>query len=696
MAYKYTPPGPGEAKFTFVTPYVSPEPGKHFVFYFGDRPSSYTISSEDVLLSLVVDDALTDNTIRIASEPVTLFVQVDNAVVDRIVVVLSDDFSLPCLFDSMVAKGGQAHNLPSGVSPGMVTFPWGECNELSRHINFPFVQASVRDNHYSIPWETFDNLYKDYALPFESFIPSKDTHITIPWRGFEYFVTAFYSYLYLTVMEITDNHKNLLWKDFKALPYGRTEQPYRHPQEKDKLYSIPWGVFENTTDFNFIGLYGGFNGLENTHIVYWGPKWYSLICERLYYPPKYPKVVFNPDDPNSEFADPEYDPFNFTQIYDNRCPYDYYHSGIRDRYEEEITPKPRPEGKDFYYIMNSVMIRRLPLGSPIIYIDWVDIKITLDKDSWLWDFTIVLPDSSYLDLIKPNGDVFTNIEITINGHVWTCMVEGWSKSKAFAANSWEVYGKSPSVVLGAPYCELSSYTNPDAVQGRALADDILSGTGYSVNWSATDWLNPVVDWLIPANVFSYADLTTIEALQKLTRSVGAYVQTILDPVTSKELNILPQFKKQPWSWASESEDMQLLEAQMWEVRRQYITHPEVNAVVVSGINNGVLTNVTRQGTAGDKHAPMVLEDLITTQEAGSERGRMLLGASGKWVQHTMKLFSLFAPTEPPGLILPGMFVKVTEEGTDWKGQVTGTEIHAVVSTGPIELSQTLEIEEYIP
>lgn len=346
--------------------------------------------------------------------------------------------------------------------------------------------------------------------------------------------------------------------------------------------------------------------------------------------------------------------------------------------------------------MNSIMIKRLPLGSPIIYIDWMDLSIRLDINSWVWDFTIILPDSTFLELIKPQGEVFTNIEININGHVWTCMVEGWSKSKVFAANSWEVYGKSPSIVLGEPYSPYGSYTNPSAVQGRSLADDILSGTGYSVNWAATDWLNPATDWLIPAEGFSYADLTTIEALQKLVGSVGAYIQTVLDPVTSSELNILPRFKKQPWAWATETEDMQLIDSQMWEVQRQYVTKPNINAVVVSGVNNGALVNVKRQGTAGDKPSPMILEDLITSSESGAERGRMILGEAGKWVSHTMRLFSLYPPAEAPGLVLPSTFVKVTEGGVDWKGQVLGTEIHATVLNGPIEVEQVLEIEEYVP
>lgn len=136
--------------------------------------------------------------------------------------------------------------------------------------------------------------------------------------------------------------------------------------------------------------------------------------------------------------------------------------------------------------------------------------------------------------------------------------------------------------------------------------------------------------------------------------------------------------------------------QCWEIARSYVPKPIVNAVVVSGVNAGVVCNVKRAGTAADKPAPAIIDDLITTTQAGTEVARSVLGNSGQWVMHTIRLFSLFPPGTEPDLLKPGDIISVTQSGVTFYGQVTGVVVNASMQDAILTVTQTIEVEEPIP
>jgi len=120
----------------------------------------------------------------------------------------------------------------------------------------------------------------------------------------------------------------------------------------------------------------------------------------------------------------------------------------------------------------------------------------------------------------------------------------------------------------------------------------------------------------------------------------------------------------------------------------------VNSVIVSGDNQGIIVDAVKDGTAGDMAAPMDINSLITTQDAGRERARHIIGNSGFWINHSMRLFSLMPPGQAPGLLLPGTFIQMSETGlTPWIGQTTGVMIIAQWNNG-LNVSQTIEVEQF--
>ncbi len=338
---------------------------------------------------------------------------------------------------------------------------------------------------------------------------------------------------------------------------------------------------------------------------------------------------------------------------------------------------------------NTILFKRLPDNVPF---DALSVSMQLDVDSWLWSFQMEIPSRAFLDLIKPQGGTLIDVEIAVNGWKWICRVEGWHESAAFGRRSWTVTGRSPSAELGDPYCTRQSYVSTVATQGSQFVTDILQYSGWSHSWAASDYLDPLTGWLIPAGAFTYQDQTKIGAIQQLAAAVGAIIQTPPDTVTTPTLTIKPRFPVSPWQWVGVTPEVGIIDAQFEEVGRNWMPAPLYNAVVVAGVNYGKIVSVKRTGTAGDKQAPTFTSDLICTDGAGRESGRIIMGRSGNWIKHTIRLFSLYPDGTPPGLLVPGTMIAVQEGATTWNGQVTGTTIAA--SNVSREVRQTIEVEEY--
>lgn len=316
-----------------------------------------------------------------------------------------------------------------------------------------------------------------------------------------------------------------------------------------------------------------------------------------------------------------------------------------------------------WFVMNSVSVVRLPDLAPV---PALSVSLTTDADSWAWGLTLTLPDREALALVSPVAGEPVAVQVTINGHVWTALVESFAERRQFGNTGFTVTGRSRSALLAAPYAAAESRIETQARTAAQLAEAALTDTGWSLDWSRA------VDWLVPAGAFSYQGATPIDVVGTVAAAAGARVFS--DPADAV-LRVLPRYPVSPWEWLAAEPDVVVTDNLLRALSLQWAERPEWNGVYVSGQTQGVLVRVTRAGSAGDLMASMVVDPLCTAVEAGRERGRNVLAAGGRQASVTVEL-PLLATPAPPGLLTPGQLAEVDDGVSTWRGLVTGTTVEA--------------------
>ncbi|WP_354684453.1 hypothetical protein [Cupriavidus necator] len=421
----------------------------------------------------------------------------------------------------------------------------------------------------------------------------------------------------------------------RAMPFGRAAKSHVAPR-------IPW---------------------QEAHPAYWG------TGEQ---PPVEPPVT------------PPYDgsgkPLNFKCLW-----LDYAGDDIHLNFgDDPCPPVEPPDGetvivpvKRVYLVLNTVSLRRVD-GN--VMLPTFSMSLSIDADSWTWGFNAALPDTA-LDAIEPGSDgTPVELEALINGTAYRVLAEQISRDRTFGRSAIRVSGKGKSAILGAPYAPVKTFSNTQQRTAQQLMDDALTingaSIGWTVNWSATDWLVPAGAW---SHQGSY-----ITALNAIAGAAGAYIQP---HPSQKTLNVLSRYPTAPWNWGSQVPDFELPADVTTRESIEWLERPRYNRVFVSGQGQGVLGQVTRTGTAGDILAPMVTDALITHVDAARQRGRAILGDTGRQAHLSLRL-PVLAET---GVIQPGKFVRYVDGGTTRLGIVRSTSVDV---SNP-EVWQTIGVETHV-
>jgi hypothetical protein len=707
---------PLDILLSFTSSYPIPEAGTSLTLRFGTTGDAEIISEHSEILltdngqqlSMIVVIFSEDSEIQIdgssteveiiielQSDPSEIKIGVPEHAVEHLpdIITAASDFLTLSGIHSI--GGGQANDLPNKLGHTGHKMPWLKAqNYVSRRFEQPWEKPIDTRVRGLVPWDQTYDVSNKIESPYINKMEFYDGHNKTPWGDFVHLPSDMFSVPFIMKMDYVDDFEKARWEGFvernkqTVNPYTNTaawrgdykDSHLRKHWDRSKYYDKRMiNQFDN-------GLIGQFK--TRHHGTYWGPKWYSMFCQEQYFPWKSRediKLVLKTDVPFMENLD-------FVQPNNPRCPFDYWYTGGRDSFDPDITPIDglfTPIQK-VYYMLNSAFIKRLPGNEDI---EFESVNISIDRNSWTWSFDITISSKDYLDLIKPSGSTLVDIQININGWQWTCRVEDWSESISFGRRSWSVSGRSPSVELGEPYFVEPSFSNIEE-HGGQIVDRILSGTGWSANWDY-DEFNPYTEWLIPASALNLYDSSKIHQMQTIIQSVNAFVQTNADTDDSQEFLIKPKYWKNPWKWSSDIVPAVMLnDSVCHEIGRSNKIIKTVNSVIVSGDNQGIIVDAVKDGTAGDMAAPMDINSLITTQDAGRERARHIIGNSGFWINHSMRLFSLMPPGQAPGLLLPGTFIQMSETGlTPWIGQTTGVMIIAQWNNG-LNVSQTIEVEQF--
>ena len=436
------------------------------------------------------------------------------------------------------------------------------------------------------------------------------------------------------------------WDAFERLTLERGS-PYRDPTRHRPYWRIPW---------------------DRTRRVHWEERW----AKRLEVVLQWQRL--GPRPPDDFYAPPPGDQADLAV----RCPLlDWPGYAVWLFLRRNPCPPGAPRRRA-WFIMNSVHVVRLPDRTPVPVLG---VALASDFDSWCWGLTLTLPDRQALELVSPAGGAPVEVEVTVNGYVWTALVESFEERREFGRSGYTVTGRSRSAYLAAPYAAPRSYVEAEARTAAQLAEAEVLPAGWEVLWEPPDWL-------VPAGAWSYQGLAPLDALALVAGSVGARVQTHR---TADTLRVVPRYPLSPWEWAEADPDVLLSGNLVQALALRWTERPPWNGVYVSGQGAGVLVNVKRTGTDGEPRAPLIVDPLCTHVDAGRERGRIVLAAAGKGAVVTLSLPLLPSPAAP-GLLLPGHLVEVDDGLETWRGLVTGTDIEA----GRPTVRQRVEIERRYP
>lgn len=351
-----------------------------------------------------------------------------------------------------------------------------------------------------------------------------------------------------------------------------------------------------------------------------------------------------------------------------------------------IIPEPiEPELKDTYMIANTVSVCVLPDCTPI---DVTSISIDLDIDSHSWSFSGALFGAASLQQVMPNALGQKTIKVTINGHEWLFVIESYSSAGKFPAERYTIKGASRTQLLAEPYAPKRSAVNTVSINARQAAEDQLLNTGFTIHWDSINE-NPV-DWNIPAGALTYQDQTAMQVISRIAESIGAVVRPA---AAADEFSVLPRYRDAVWYWPTTIVDRIVPHQVVTDIGGEWSPQPQWNSCYVSGITQGVAVDVRRAGTAGDKPAADVYDDLITTTSAARARGiaEICKGGNQEIVSMTMPLFP---PEKAPGLVLPAMLCEVQpHNGTNWRGLCLAVGIQAS-GTGASTVKQTIRLERH--
>jgi len=728
----YDPPLGNNVEINFNGEYVAP-PGDAASITFGNVLDNW-IRTESILLETFADSSSITEANLIESADLVVEFTVANSLLDPLIHLNAESMILDCicashqleilpdivneslLLNNYIAGldlgGGAETDLPSYLNPGFsvsyggnvfvdtfFSVPWGYMIFLDKFVGNNFLGFFTTDNSYLIPWQTFylsDNLV---FIDSSSSDDYADISVNSSW---DFFIK-------------TDRLVDFEYTGFRTLNRSIDFQ-YNEAFAKDRFIDIPWDSnSEMNRHFKFTWTGIGINDID--YVVNYGPKALYKFCFEVYEPPPShigPNFVFPPR--NAAFPGIGEAVGFIMDSYssDPRCETIHMYTGIRDiniPTGTQINPVYPFRVRQVYYMLNTVLVKEVPSNAPI---EIKALTMTTDRDSWLWQLSMTVGKKSYVNMIKPDGGVFKKVEVYINGWRWIFSIEGWQENAGFARGTWTVTGRSPSLVLGDPICPQKSYVHTDVTgTGSSIIDNILQAGGYSFSVSYVGYgvdgqsgFSPTTsDWNIPANAFSYSNQTDIQAIQTLVDSIGGYVQTVPD---DDILEILPKYSWQPWQWRNtiaEIDYKQLDKSIVSEIGSTYRKNPDYFGVYMigttpksGGAGNGVFCDVRRDGYgAGTAHAPISSSPLYTTNSIAQEKGRMILGDSGMWMDHSVKVFSLFPPGEDPGLFKVGDIVNVTESSTiKYRGIITSTSISAGLANGSaFNVSQTLGLSEYI-
>lgn len=348
-----------------------------------------------------------------------------------------------------------------------------------------------------------------------------------------------------------------------------------------------------------------------------------------------------------------------------------------------------PYGRDYRIRRTRIMshtltVCRLPGREPI---EATSVAISTSIDSWSWSCELGLKRRADAHLVMPTDTGPQEIEVAIDGHVWTFVIEQVRERRGMPATTFSASGRSRTAALAAPYAIARPYINPSATTAVQAAARELEFTDFTL-----DWRLPLEGWPLPAGVWAYDNLTPMAAIIRIAEAAGAVVQSHPDDLT---VIVQPAYTDAPWQWGSVTQDVTIDGQSVLEMGVSWQPGPQYLGVYVSGETQGVLVNVVRDGSAGNPYAQMIVDPLITSDVPARTRGLRIIADSHN--QRPVEVEIPLLAGGNPGVVLPGELVQVEDAAHGiYKARSESVSISAALQNDAVTVRQSLRLARHLP
>lgn len=335
----------------------------------------------------------------------------------------------------------------------------------------------------------------------------------------------------------------------------------------------------------------------------------------------------------------------------------------------------------FYMTAHTIYAQRLPdLADVPIF----DATVSADSGSYCWTLSANGPQSLFAQLAPVDG-LPVQLRLTLDGIPWVFAVDAMGRTSAFGKTGVRISGRSVTALIGAPYLRATTRSNTQERQAQQLALDALQDSGVDLDWGLTDWLVPTAAWSHQG--------TPLDAVQAIAQAAGGYLQSHRSAATLLTRHPYSQRTGDnpgaPWGWMTGPADVELAPDAIITEGVDRRDGPDINAVYVSGTTQGVLAQVKRTGSAGDKLAAMVTDALITDAVVARQRGLAILGTAGPQYNVRMDL-PVLTGVGQPGVLDVGQLVQINAT-VPWRGRVRAV---SVAAKSP-SLRQSITLERHL-
>lgn len=288
--------------------------------------------------------------------------------------------------------------------------------------------------------------------------------------------------------------------------------------------------------------------------------------------------------------------------------------------------------------------------------------LQIDASSWAAGWRATLP-ARLLDDVLPTPGQPLEILATINGHPLRLLAERVQRDRTFGRSTITISGRSLTAELGSPYCPPATWRNTSDITAQQALTGILTDNGVPIGWSI-DW--GITDWLLPPGAWSGTG-TRIDAANRIASAAGAYIQP---HASSRALRVLPLFPVPSWDLALQAPDVTIPISVATRESIDWQDLPPINRLFLAGEIGGILAQVTRAGTAGDRVGESIVDPLLTAEQVARQRGIAVLSRTGRVSNISLRMPIL------TGILWPGKIARFADGATSRTGLVRSVSIDA--------------------